>query len=64
MVGPVEHVTVHELERTLRASEKTACWLCDHENRSVYWGLATLGIAYPGPTRFICDDCVKKIKAV
>lgn len=38
------------------------CWLCDHQDRWVYRGLNTLGINYKGVVRFICEDCVRKIK--
>lgn len=38
------------------------CWLCEREDRVLYRGLATLGIKYPGGTRFICNNCIDKVK--
>lgn len=50
-VGPLEY-----------EHRRPICRLCDCEDRLVYRGLATLGIEYPGDTRFICDVCVVKVK--
>lgn len=47
-----------------RGFKLPACHLCETsiEERFVLRGLATLGIQYPGPARFICDACIQKVK--
>lgn len=43
-------------------TDPVRCWLCNTDDAWVFRGLATLGIEYPGPTRFICDTCIGKVK--
>jgi len=38
------------------------CWLCGSESSFLFRGLATLGIDYPGAVRWICAECIEKVK--
>ena len=53
-----------DVEYEATDTEPVQCWLCERADRVVYRGLATLGIYYPpgAGTRFICDDCISKVK--